>query len=217
MPFDIRAGGLLLVTGLFVLTYPQPRALMNFSLKGRVSVALLAITILLAAILGPIIQQEIHYQIIGMTENDAHAALLHWIGSALLYVLLILAGVLASTKRPGWKWLGIVTGLTYCFLGIIALIAPGYATGAWSEAGGLFGAFFGALYILFTLAEAEGTGQEVSTPVPDPVRKSGGLPEIEKVTAPVLETAFTPESTSANRAEKSSAMNEFEPVGMGRK
>ncbi|HYB00336.1 MAG TPA: hypothetical protein VED37_08975, partial [Ktedonobacteraceae bacterium] len=127
-------------------------------------IALLAITAPLAVILVPIILQEIHYQIIGMAENDAHALLLHWIGSALLYVMLILAGVLSSTKRPGWKWLGIITGLTYCYLGVIGLIVPGYAAGAWSEAGGLFALFFGALYILITLAEAEGMSQETSEP-----------------------------------------------------
>lgn len=217
MPFDIKAIGLLLLTGLLVLAYPKPRALLSFSLKGRISVALLAITVPLAVVLIPIIQQEIHYQIIGMNENDAHAQLLHWIGSALLYVMLILAGVLASTKRPGWKWLGIVTGLTYCFLGAIALLVPGYAAGAWSEAGGLFAAFFGALYILITLAEAEGTSESVSKPVPEPVQKHGVFPEIEMVTAPVPETALTFENPGANKAEESRLMSELEPMGMGRK
>src|SRR5712691_2387203 len=176
-PFDIRLVGLLLLAGLLVLAYPKPRALLSFSHKGRISAALLAITVLLAVILDPIIQQEIHYQIIGMSENDAHALLLHWIGSALLYVMLILAGVLASTKRPGWKWLGIITGSTYCYLGVIALIVPGYAAGAWSEAGGLFALFFGALYILITLAEAEGISQDVSAPVPESALTSEILPE----------------------------------------
>lgn len=217
MPFDIKLVGLLPLAGLLALTYPQPRALLSFPHKGRISVALLAITVLLAVVLDPIIQQEIHDQIIGMSENDAHAELFHWIGSALLYVMLILAGVLASTKRPGWKWLGIITGLTYCFLGVIALIVPGYAAGAWSQAGGLFALFFGALYILITLAEAEEISQGVSKPVPEPARKSGVLPELEKVTAPVLETAVTLENPTANKTEESRAMNELEVVGMGRK
>jgi len=69
----------------------------------------------------PLLAQFI-VQITGMTEQDAHALQFHWIGSALLYVLLILAGVLASTKRPGWKRLAIVTGITYIFLAGIALL-----------------------------------------------------------------------------------------------
>ncbi len=102
-PFMLQVIGLLFLAGLLVLTYPNPRALLSFSRKRRISAALLAMTVLFAVILDPIIQQEIHFQIIGMAENDAHALQFHWIGSALLYVLLILAGVMASTKRPGWK------------------------------------------------------------------------------------------------------------------
>ena len=89
IPFDIKLVGLLLLAGVLVLTYPKPRALFSFSLQRRMSIALLAITASLAVILIPIIQQEIHYQIIGMTENDAHALLFHWIGSALLYICLL--------------------------------------------------------------------------------------------------------------------------------
>jgi hypothetical protein len=185
-PFFLPAIGLLLLAGLLVLAYPKPRALFSFAHKGRISIALLAITIPLAVILIPIIQQEIHYQIIGMSENDAHALLLHWIGSALLYVMLILAGVMASTKRPGWKWLGIITGLTYCYLGVIGLIVPGYAAGAWSEAGGLFALFFGALYILITLAEAEGMSVEASVAVQESAQKPGN-----EVTATTVHEAAT--------------------------
>ena len=200
-PFFLPAVGLLLLAGLLVLAYPKPRALFSFAHKGRISIALLAITIPLAVILIPIIQQEIHYQIIGMSENDAHALLLHWIGSALLYVMLILAGVLASTKRPGWKWLGIITGLTYCYLGVIGLIVPGYAAGAWSEAGGLFALFFGALYILVTLAEAEGMRQEASVPVQKP--------EI------VPDTAV--EATSAHEVHECIEKGELDLAGMDRR
>jgi hypothetical protein len=217
MPFDIKAVVLLLLAGLFVLSYPQPRALLNFSRKGRMSAALLVITVLFAVILDPIIQQEIHYQMIGMTENDVHALDLHWIGSALLMVLLILAGVLASTKRPGWKWLGIITGLTYGFLGVIAMIVPGYAAGAWSEAGGLFAVFFGALYILITLAEAEGMRQSVSTSVHEPEFTSEVAPVIGTVTTSASEPAFAPEALAAYKTKASMKMSELEPVGMGRK
>jgi hypothetical protein len=218
-PFSIPALGLLPLAGLFVLTYPKPRALFSFSLQGRMSIALLAITAPLAVILIPIIQQEIHYQIIGMTENDVHAQLLHWIGSALLYVLLLLAAVLTSTKRPGWKRLGIITGLTYCFLGVIGLIVPGYAAGAWSEAGGLFALFFGALYILVTLAEAEGMSQEASVPVPvqEFAQKSATVPETRGEATPVHESAPVSITLPASEVNKGIEMPEFEAVSMGRR
>ena len=212
-PFAIPALGLLPLAALLVLTYPKPRALFSFSLQGRMSIALLAITAPLAVILVPIIQQEIHYQIIGMTENDAHAQLLHWIGSALLYVLLLLAGVLASTKRPGWKRLGIITGLTYCFLGVIGLIVPGYAAGAWSEAGGLFALFFGALYILITLAEAEGMSQEASVPI----QKSEIVSEAEGKSTPAHKSAPVSITLPSSEVNRGIEMAEFEAASMGRR
>ena len=217
IPFDIRLVGLLPLAGLLVLTYPKPRALFSFSHQGRISIALLAITIPLAVILIPIIQQEIHYQIIGMAENDAHALLFHWIGSALLYVLLIVAGVLASTKRPGWMRLGIVTGLTYCFLGVIGLIAPGYATGAWSEAGGLFALFFGAMYILITLAEAEGMSQDTSVPVQESAQESQIVPESAVTATPAHEAATVSTTLPSYEANEHIEMAELELAGMGRK
>jgi len=216
-PFSIPALGLLPLAALLVLTYPKPRALFSFSLQGRMSIALLAITAPLAVILVPIIQQEIHYQIIGMTENDAHAQLLHWIGSALLYVLLILAGVLASTKRPGWKRLGIITGLTYCFLGVIGLIVPGYAAGAWSEAGGLFALFFGALYILITLAEAEGMSQEATVPIQEFSQKSETVPETAGKATPAHEAVTVSITQLAYEANEHIEMAVLELAVMDRK
>ncbi|MGZ3611665.1 MAG: hypothetical protein ACXVBU_16555 [Ktedonobacteraceae bacterium] len=216
-PFSIPVLGLLPLAGLLVLTYPKPRALFSFSLQGRMSIALLAITAPLAVILVPIIQQEIHYQIIGMTENDAHAQLLHWIGSALLYVMLILAGVLASTKRPGWKRLGIITGLTYCFLGVIGLIVPGYAAGAWSEAGGLFALFFGTLYILITLAEAEGMNQDVSAPVPESAQKPAIVSETAVEATSAHKSATVSVTSPSYEANTSIEMAEFEAASIGRR
>ena len=216
-PFSIPALGLLPLAALLVLTYPKPRALFSFSHQGRISIALLAITVPLAVILIPIIQQEIHYQIIGMTENDAHAQLLHWIGSALLYVLLLLAGVLASTKRPGWMRLGIITGLTYCFLGVIGLIVPGYAAGAWSEAGGLFALFFGAMYILVTLAEAEGMSQEVPVPVQELSQKSATVTETKGKATTAHELATVSVTLPSYEVNKGIEMAEFEAASVGRK
>ena len=216
-PFDVRLVGLLALAGLLILAYPRPRDLLSLLHKGRISAALLAITLLLAVILDPIIQQEIRYQIIGMAENDAHALLFHWIGSALLYVLLILAGVLASTKRPGWKRLAIVTGITYIFLGWIALIVPGYAAGAWSQAGGLFAGFLGALYILVAMAEAEGTSKGVSAPVPESALTPEVLPNTGTITTPVPESTAVPSTVTAYKAENQIEMAVLELAGMGRK
>ena len=120
---------------------------------GRLSYPLLGITVIFAIFLDPVIHQEIYYQIIGMT-NDVHAMRLHWIGSALLMIMLLLAGVMVSTKRPGWQWLTTLIGLTYIFLGVIAMIVPDYA-GSWAQWCGLMAIFGGALYIFAMFIEIE--------------------------------------------------------------
>ncbi|HJT55337.1 MAG TPA: hypothetical protein VJ761_02490 [Ktedonobacteraceae bacterium] len=153
IPFNLAGIVCLVIAGLFIALYPDRRALFSFPRGGRLSLPLLALTVIYAVCQDPRIQEEVNLQIVGGTA-DVHALQLHWIGSALLIALLIVAGFMAATKRPGWERLGIVTGTTYIYLGAIALIVPTYA-GSWGEAGGLFAAFGGVLYILITLAEME--------------------------------------------------------------
>lgn len=180
-PFEIKGAALLLIVGLFALAYPNRRGLLSFAREGSISIALLALSLLFAAFLLPVAWRETQWQIVGMTQSDVHALLLHWIGSAALIVLLILAGLLSSTKRPGWKELAVVTGAAYCYLGIIAMIVPGDA-GSWGYTGGLFSIIGGILYMLFTLVE---------------VRSAGIAAEFESVTRretkPATRKVFTPE------------------------
>jgi len=154
MPFDTRGGMLLFVALVLALAYPHRRVLSTMQPEGSFSVSLAGLTLLFALLLIPHIQQEVYLQIIGGLQGDSHAKFLHWIGSALLYVLLILAGGFSATKRPGWKTLAAITGITYCYLGVTAMIVPLYA-GSWGTTGGLFALLGGILYVLFLLAEVE--------------------------------------------------------------
>jgi hypothetical protein len=61
----------------------------------------------------------------------------------------------------------------------------------------LFALFFGGLYFLITLAEAEGTSQRVSTPA--------------------SHTVTGPETSPAHKTEQSIVMSELESVSIGRK
>ena len=156
MFFEIKAVALFIVMGVFVAVYPATKALLSISPReGRVSKVVLVLSLLMGVFLAPVALKEIHWQIIGMSENDMHALDFHWIGSALLMILLVLAGLLASTKRPGWKELGSITGATYCFLGVIAMILQDSYAGSWSGGGGLCAIVVGVWYILFTLLEAQ--------------------------------------------------------------
>lgn len=153
-PFFIGGAGLLVLTAVFIFTYPDRSELRRVGHTGRLSYPLLGITAIFAIFLDPVIHQEIYYQIIGMTSNDVHALHLHWIGSALLMILLLIAGIMVSTKRPGWQWLTTLIGLIYIFLGVIAMIIPDEA-GSWAEWCGLMAIFGGALYIFVMFIEVE--------------------------------------------------------------
>ena len=164
-PFNLGGLVLLLIAALFILAYPDRRALLRVGRTGRLSLPLLGLTILYAIFLDPVIHQEIYYQVIGMTTNDVHALRLHWIGSALLLILLLIAGFLASSKGPGWKWLAVITGVNYCFLGLISMIIPNYA-GSWAAWCGLVSIFGGVLYFFLVRVEIERANVAKDTSVP---------------------------------------------------
>jgi len=202
LPLNTISFGLLFLAASFVLAYPSPRALLDFSQKGRrISIALLVLTLIFAVFLDPVINKEIYYQIIGLPNNDAHALQYHWIGSALLMVLLIVAGVLASTKRPGWKILGFITGEVYIYLGVITMIVPNNP-GSWGEASGLFTIFGGALYILIVLTEAEGESEGISPSVTEPAITSESVSEAESPTPSESVKDFVPVALPARTPQR---------------
>ena len=153
-PFNLAGLVLLPIAALFILAHPDRRALLRVGRANRLSLPLLGLTILYFIFLDPVIHQEIYYQIIGMTSNDVHALRLHWIGSALLLTLLLIAGFLAASKGRGWRWLAVIVGINYIFLGIISMIIPNTA-GSWAEWCGLISIFGGILYLILVWVENE--------------------------------------------------------------
>jgi len=138
---------------IIVIAYPSPRALLNFKREGSLSYPLLALTLIAAALLAPIIARELNWQMLGMTEGDVHAQNYHWLTSVLLALTLIMAGSLASTKQVGWQVLGLINGVAYLYLGAMAQLLPDYA-GSWGSIGGLLAVLAGVVYSVATLVEA---------------------------------------------------------------
>ena len=167
MPFVPQAPGLLLLLALFIALYPNFRALLSFSREGRVSKLLLGLSVLAAVVLLPNAWKEYQWQIAGWKFGEIHALDLHWVGSAVLSILLILGGLLASTKRPGWRELGIIVGGIYIYLGVIAMITLDQA-GSWGGAGGLFGIIIGVWYVIITVLESQSAGKKVAASSVEP-------------------------------------------------
>lgn len=150
-PIVLAIGAVLIA--ILVAAYPKPRALLHFGREGSLSYPLLLLTLIAAMFLAPIIARELTWQILGMTGHDVHALNYHWITSVVLALMLILAGVLSSTKGYGWLALGLITGVAYLYLGFAALLLPEYA-GSWGTVGGTLGLLAGLSYIAITIVEA---------------------------------------------------------------
>jgi hypothetical protein len=163
-PIVLAIGGALIA--ILVAAYPKPRDLMSVSRGGSLSYPLLAITLVAAIFLAPIIAREINYQMLGMTEHDIHALDYHWLTSVVLSLLLILAGLLAATKRPGWNMLGCVAGIAFLYLGSAALFLVDYA-GSWGTTGGVLGILGGLGYIATTLVEVRRDRRAINAKITD--------------------------------------------------
>lgn len=194
MPFQIKAGGLFLVDAVFIAVYPDFRALLSMKREGPVSKSLIALSLVMGVALAPTAWRELQWQIIGMT-TDIHAELYHWIGSVLLMVLLVVAGLLTATKRPGWKELGFITGGVYLYMGLTAMMVPFY-TGSWGAAAGLFTIIAGIWYMLIVLLEAQRAYHKVQAPVAQTAEMQ------EVVTAPVFEPVFALETLPVRTSQK---------------
>lgn len=176
-PFNPGGLVLVLIAAVFILAYPDRRALLRVGRMNRLSLPLLGLTILYFIFLDPVIHQEIYYQVIGMTSNDVHALKLHWIGSALLLTLLLIAGFLAASKNRGWRWLAVIVGVNYIFLGIISMIIPDTA-GSWAEWCGLISVFGGILYLILVWVENE--RGKIATDTTEPRTFSTELYEVQQ-------------------------------------
>lgn len=157
-PIVLAIGAVLIA--ILVAAYPAPRALLHFGREGSPSYPLLLLTLIAALFLAPIIAREITWQILGMTAHDVHALNFHWITSVVLALMLILAGVLSSTKGYGWQALGLIAGAAYLYLGFAALLLPAYA-GSWGTVGGTLGLLAGLSYITITIVESRRRSKSV--------------------------------------------------------
>ncbi len=147
-------GIILAVMGIFVASYPEPRAVLSFSRQGSFSRPLLALSVLTVALLAPITWQSLHWHL--THAGGEHATMNHWLDAVLLAGVLILGAVLAASKRPGWQALGVIVGLAFVHLGLGALTLPQY-DGSWGITGGVLSTLGGLLFVAVTRWEARRT------------------------------------------------------------
>jgi len=132
------------ILAIVIAAYPAPRALLGVSREGPISVLLLGLSILAAAFLLPEVSRLVPMQLAGL--GGEHATQHHWILTAILELMLIVGGLLAATRRPGWKALGFIVGLAFLYLGVASISLPYYA-GSWNVWGGALATLGGCAFI----------------------------------------------------------------------
>jgi hypothetical protein len=151
LPFEPGLLFVILMLTLVVVTYPTPRALLDFSREGPISRPLLAFSLIAAILLVPYLLRLELWQIRGLGGEQATAN--EWVSDVEHSSFLLIAMFLASTKRPGWWTLSLLTGVVFIYLGIAALALPTQA-GSWGLMGGIAALIGGLLYIIITIRES---------------------------------------------------------------
>ena len=163
LPFEPQLLFVILMLTLVVVTYPNPRALLDFSRDEPFSRPLLIFRLVAAVFLVPYMVRLELWQIQGI--GGEHAIANQWVSDVEHSSFLLIAMFLASTKRPGWQMLSILTGVVFIYLGVAALALPNYA-GSWGVAGGITALIGGLLYLVATVRETRKTVRNPSEVLP---------------------------------------------------
>ena len=156
LPFEPGLLFVIFMLTLVIVTYPMPRALLDFSREGPLSRPLLIFSLVAGVLLVPYMVRLELWQIRGI--GGEHATANQWVSDVEHSSFLLIAMFLASTKRPGWQILSILTGIVFIYLGIAALALPNQA-GSWGVAGGIVALIGGLLYLVVSIREARRTVQ----------------------------------------------------------
>lgn len=131
------------VLALLALAYPRPKLLFDFSSPGY-SRRLLYLTLAVGALL-------LYPTIRAYTMQFTHVGIpgeilfFRWGEDATVNLVLITAGLMAATKRPGWKALTYLVGGALLFLGAAAITVP-HEAASWGYVGGALSLLAGAAY-----------------------------------------------------------------------
>lgn len=124
-------------------TYPGKGLWNNMFKQADYHVLLLSLTFIALVLLAPVAWQHGTFQ---LKYEDDYANYFRWAESVNLSVALIVASLLASTRKPGWKQLTILIGIAYLYLGIAAFTVPDLP-GSWGIGGGILSILGGIAYL----------------------------------------------------------------------
>lgn len=135
----------------FLVAYPNPRALRTMPKWARVSRPLTLLTLICAV---PLLVKGWETLQLQYDDVSQHASYNHWIVSSALVVMVLIAGLLTASRRPGLRVLGTLLGATYLYLGVASVSVPDH-DGSWGVSGGMMALIAGIAYLVLTFVEHE--------------------------------------------------------------
>jgi uncharacterized membrane protein len=154
--FDLGGWVLTALAVLMLVLYPWPRELFSLKGAGPLSRPLLMLTLALGLLLLWDAVHNVQWQLAGVGGEQSRHII--WLEAAFFNLGLFIAGYLTAIKRPGWAVLGVLLGLTYLYLGIVALTIPA-RNGSWGAFGGAVAVLAGIAYCALTVWEARSATQ----------------------------------------------------------
>jgi hypothetical protein len=140
------------ISVLLVAAFPDRRALFQVPRPGA-SRVMLGLTVLAALGMAPAIFRafthffdKIAYE--GAVEPE------RWGADIIMSFVLIIAGLLVSSKRGGWRTLGVIVGLDFFYIGMAALTIPDQP-GSWGTFGGILSIAFAVIWLAALLYESD--------------------------------------------------------------
>lgn len=136
--------------GVLTALYPDLRSLVSRPRFHGASRPLLGLTLLCSPFLVYESVWLVRLQVLG--HGGDHATAGHWIAAASIPLTIIVAGLFAASKRPSWRSLGSIAGVSLLYLGAAAFGLRGF-DGSWGPTGGGAALVAGVAYLILTWRE----------------------------------------------------------------
>jgi hypothetical protein len=135
---------------ILIALFPAVRQLWDLKGEGPLSKPLLILTGIVGVLMLPDLWRNLRWQITGFGGDPALRYL--WLEAIFFIITLIVAGFLTAIKRPGWQVLGLLLGVVYLYIGVVAMTLPG-EIGSWGTVGGILSILGGVTYMVLTVWE----------------------------------------------------------------
>ena len=131
---------------ILALTYPGKGLWSNIFKQAEYHWSILLLTLVAFVLLIP---QTWQHATLQLNSDHEFATYFRYAGSVNLFLGLISSGIVAATRKPGWKQLTILIGITYIYLGIAAITIPDQPE-SWGTYWGILSIIGGIAYLACT-------------------------------------------------------------------